>query len=117
MSENKVEISVSDEVLEKMAAIATCEVEGVADLAKKTVDIKNAVKNLNVFKAVKVQNNGGTLRFDIYVVLKKSAKLRETVEKIQSNVKDKVQTSTDTAVTKVNVVVADIFDDLSAENA
>lgn len=117
MSENKFEISVSDEVLEKMAAIATREVEGVADLAKKTVDIKSAVKNLSVFKAVKVETQGGTLCFDIYVVLNKSAKLRETVSKIQSNVKDKVQTSTDIAVTKVNVIVADIFDDLSADNA
>ncbi|MCQ2450704.1 MAG: Asp23/Gls24 family envelope stress response protein [Clostridia bacterium] len=111
MLENKTELSVSDDVLEKMAEIATREVAGVADLAKKTVDIKGAIKSLNAFKAIKVQTNGGTLSYDIYVVLNKSAKLRETVSAIQEKVKNEVQTSTGIAVTKVNVTVADIFDD------
>ena len=116
MSDNKTELSISNEVLEKMADIATREVDGVAELAKGTVDIKGAIKNLNAFKAVKVENSGGTLCFDIYIVLNKSAKLRETVENIQSNVKEKIQTGTGTAVTKVNVVVADIFDDMNSQN-
>ena len=115
MSDNKTELSVSNEVLEKMAGIATSEVAGVAALAKKTVDLKGVIKNFNAFKAVNVETVGGTLAFDIYVVLNKSAKLRETVDKIQANVKDKIQTSTGTAVTKVNVIVADINDDMQTE--
>lgn len=116
MAENKTGISISNEVLEKMAGIATREISGVAGLAKKTVDIKDAIKTLNAFKAVKVETEGGTLCFDVYVVLKKSAKLRETVDKIQRNVKEKIQASTWIAVTKVNVVVADIFDDTETNN-
>ncbi|MBO4468317.1 MAG: Asp23/Gls24 family envelope stress response protein [Clostridia bacterium] len=115
MSDNKTEISVSNEVLEKMAGIATREIAGVAGLTKKTIDIKGAIKNLNAIKAVRVETEGGTLSFDIYVVLYKSAKLRETVDKIQHNVKDKIQTSTGIAVTKVNVIVADISDDTETD--
>ena len=74
------------------------------------------MKPLSAFKAVKVETTGGTLCFDIYVVLKKSAKLRETVDKIQNNVKEKIQTSTGVAVTKVNIIVADIFDDTETKN-
>lgn len=115
MANNRVELSVSNDVLEKIAGIATGEVEGVAELAKRSVDIKGAIKNLKAFKAVTVESAGGTICFDIYVVLNKSAKLHETVDKIQANVKDKVQTSTGIAVTKVNVIVADIFDDTLPE--
>ena len=40
------------------------------------------------------------------------AKVKEVAAKVQENVKDKIQTMTNTAVTRVNVVVADIvFDD------
>lgn len=111
MLENNTELSVSNEVIEKMAEIAAKEIDGVAGLAKKTVDIKGAIKNFNALKAVKVNDNDGTISLDIFVTLKKEAKLRETVSAIQENVKDKIQTSTGSAVTKVNVIVADILEE------
>lgn len=40
MEDKKTSLSVSTEVLEKMAEIAAKEVEGVAGLSKKTMDIK-----------------------------------------------------------------------------
>lgn len=108
MQENNTELTVSTEVLEKMAEIAACEIDGVAGLSKKTVDLKNALKNMNAFKGVTVENHNGTVSADIYIILKKSAKMRETAEAVQSNVKEKIQNMTGTAVTNVNVTVADI---------
>lgn len=106
MQDNNLELSVSTEVLEKMAEIAACEIEGVKALSK-----KSALKTMNPLKGVKVDVLNGTVSVDVFVVLEKSAKLREVVSAVQQNVKDKIQTMTGTAVTKVNVTVSDIVEE------
>ena len=58
MANNKTELSVNTEVIEKMAEIAAKEVDGVAGLSKKTIDLKGIVKSKNAFKGVKVENIG-----------------------------------------------------------
>ena len=68
--DNKTELSVSTEVLEKMAELAACEVSGVKGVA----------------------------------------------EAVQQSVKDKIQTMTGTAVTRVNVNIEDIDFAEEAEN-
>ena len=109
MQENKTELSVSAEVLEKMAQIAACEVEGVKGLSKKAIDIKGTFKSKSVFKGVKAENINGAVEITVYICVDKNAKVREVAEAVQSNVKDKIQTMTGTAVTRVNVSIADIY--------
>ena len=108
MSEKMTELSVSTEVLEKMAEIAAKEVNGVTGLSKKSVDLKDAVKTGSAFKGVKVESINGAISINVYICVKESAHVREVAEAVQNNVKDKLQTMTGTAVTKVNVTVADI---------
>ncbi len=108
MLDNKVELSVSTEVLEKMAEIAACEIEGVAGLSKRAVDLKDAIRNRSAFKGVKVENINGTVNITVYICIKQGVSARETAEAVQANVKDKIQTMTGTVVTKVNVKVADL---------
>ncbi len=108
MENNKTELSVNTEVLEKMAEIAAKEVEGVAGLSKKAIDLKGIVKTKNAFKGVKVENINGAIEISVYICLKQNAKAREVAEKVQSNIKDKIQTMTGNAVTQVNVNIADI---------
>ena len=108
MENNKTELSVNTEVIEKMAEIAAKEVEGVAGLSKKAIDLKGIVKTKNAFKGVKVENINGAIEISVYICLKQNAKAREVAEKVQSNIKDKIQTMTGNAVTQVNVNVADI---------
>lgn len=108
MEENKTELSVNTEVLEKMAEIAAKEVEGVAGLSKKAVDIKGIIKSKSAFKGVKVENVNGAIDISVYICVKQSAKVKEVSEKVQENIKEKIQNMTGTAVTKVNVCVADI---------
>lgn len=105
---NTTELSINTEVLEKMAEIAVKEVEGVAGLSKKAIDIKNAVKTKSAFKGVKVESVNGALKINVYICVNKDAKVKDIAEKVQQNVKDKIQTMTGTAVTKVNVNIADI---------
>ena len=108
MENNKSELSVNTEVLEKMAEIAAKEVEGVAGLSKKSIDLKGIIKTKNAFKGVKVESINGAIEISVYICVKQNAKAREVAERVQNNIKDKIQTMTGNAVTQVNVIVADI---------
>lgn len=109
MQDSKTELNVSTNVLEKMAEIAACEVEGVKGLSKKAIDIKDTLKSKSVFKGVKAENVNGAIEITVYICVDNNVKVREVAEAVQSNVKDKIQTMTGTAVTKVNVSIADIY--------
>ena len=106
--DKKTELSVSTDVLEKVAEIAACEVDGVKAVAKKAIDLKGAIKSKSVVKGVKVESVNGAIAIIIYICVDSKAKVREVAEAVQKNVKDKIQTMTGTAVTKVNVHVEDI---------
>ena len=108
MEDKKTELSVSTEVLEKMAEIAAKEVDGVTGLSKKAIDLKGIVKTKNAFKGVKVDNINGAIEISVYICVKQDAKVKDVAEKVQQNIKDKIQTMTGNAVTQVNVNVADI---------
>ncbi len=108
MQENKTKLSINTDVLKKMATIAATEVYGVAGISNKNIDLKNAIKAKNPFAGVKVESINGALEIGIYIIVEKDANVKSVSEKVQENVKDKIQTMTGTAVTKVNVVIADI---------
>ena len=110
MNNKATELSINTEVLEKMAEIAAMEISGVAGLAKRAIDIKGAVKskNKNPFKGVKVESENGALKITVFITVKEDAIVKDVAEKVQANVKEKIQTMTNTAVTKVNVYVSDV---------
>ena len=108
MANDRTELSVSTEVLEKMAEIAAREVDGVAGISKRTMDLKGIMKTKNAFKGVKVENINGAIEISAYICVKQNAKAKEVAEKVQQNIKDKLQTMTGNAVTRVNVNIADI---------
>lgn len=108
MNNNATELSVSIEVLEKMAELATMEVDGVVGVSKKAMDLKNAVKTKTPFKGVKAENLNGAIKITVYICVAEDAAVKEVSEKVQKNVKEKIQTMTNTAVTSVDVVVADL---------
>ncbi len=106
--DNKTELSVSTEVLEKMAELAACEIEGVKGVSKKAIDLKGALKTKSVVKGVKVENVNGAIDISVYICVDSNAKMREVAEAVQQNVKEKIQTMTGTAVTRVNVNIEDL---------
>lgn len=105
---NNTQLSVSTDVLEKMAELAAQEVEGVKSIAKKAIDIKGAIKSKSVVKGVKVESVNGAISINIYICVDSSAKIRDVADAVQQNVKDKIQTMTGSAVTRVNVYVEDV---------
>lgn len=115
MDDKRTELSVSTEVLEKMAEIAAKEVEGVAGIAKKSIDIKGIVKNKSAFKGVKVESINGAVEITAYICVYPDVNVKTAAEKVQQNIKDKLQAMTGNAVTQVNVHIADI--EISEEQA
>ncbi len=105
---NNTQLSVSTEVLEKMAELAALEIAGVKGISKKAIDIKGAIKSKSVVKGVKVESVNGAIAINIYICVDANAKIREVAEAVQNNVKDKIQTMTGSAVTRVNVNVEDV---------
>ena len=108
MNNNQTELTINTDVLEKMAGIAAKEIDGVAGLSKKAIDIADVVKSKTPFKGVKVENVNGAIKINVYICVKNDVLVKEVAEKVQKNVKEKIQTMTGNAVTKVNVTVADI---------
>ncbi len=108
MNNKSTELSVNTQVVEKMAEIAAMEIEGVAGLSKKTIDLKGAVKTKKAFKGVKVESVNGALKINAYISLKQGVNIKEVAEKVQANIKEKIQTMTGTAVTQVNINIADV---------
>lgn len=106
--DNKTELSVNSQVLEKMAEIAAKEIDGVTAIVKKAVDIKGAVKSKSALKGVVAENVNGAIKITVYIAVKREANVRTVCEAVQNNIKDKIQTMTGSAVTTVNVVAADI---------
>ena len=105
---NRTELSVNTEVIAKMTEIAAKEIDGVVGLSKKAINLKGAVKSKNPFTGVKIESVNGALKLNVYICVKKDAVVKEVAEKVQENVKEKIQTMTGTAVTQVNVNVADV---------
>ena len=108
MNNKSTELSVNTEVVEKMAEIAAMEIDGVAGLAKKAIDLKGAVKSKKAFKSIKVESVNGALKINAYISLKQGVNIKDVAEKVQANIKEKIQNMTGTAVTKVNVSIADV---------
>ena len=106
--DNRTEVSVSTEVLEKMAELAVQEIDGVKGVAKRAIDLKGAIKAKSVVKGVKVESVNGAIDINVYICVDSKSKMREVAEAVQQNVKDKIQTMTGNAVTRVNVNIEDI---------
>ena len=110
MNNKTTELSINTEVLVKMAEIAAKEIPGVSGLSKRAIDIKGAVtgRSRNPFKGVKVESENGALKLTVFITVEKDVFVNEVAEKVQANVKEKIQNMTGTAVTQVNVSVADV---------
>ena len=115
MDNNATKLSINTEVLEKMTEIAAKEINGVTGMVKRAIDLKGAVKSKTAFKSVKVESVNGALKIIAYICVDKNAQVKSVAEKVQENIKDKIQNMTGTAVTQVDVVVADIATDTPVE--
>ncbi len=101
-------LTINAEVLEQMASLAAKEVEGVAGLAENGIDIKNVLNRGKIFKAVHVTEKNGAVALDIHIKVTDGVNVKQVAEAVQANVKEKLQSMTGNAITRVDVTVADV---------
>lgn len=101
-------LSINLDVIESMAAMAALEVPGVVAMAPRAFDIQKAISGKSVLKPVRTEIKNGAVVISLYVKVDKNHNVKEVAEAVQESVKDKVQSMTSNAVTKVNVFIADI---------
>ena len=106
--ENSFGLEINDDVVIKMASVATLEVEGVAGLVSKTTDIKEVFSKNDYSRAIKVNRGNDTTSLDIYISVVNGSDVRKVAEEVQTNVKTKLQSMTGDALARVNVCVADV---------
>lgn len=110
--ESRSNLTINAQVLENMATIAVKEVEGVAGLAEKGVDLKNVLNRGKIYKAVHVTEKNGAVALDIHIRIYQSANAKTVAENVQKSVKEKLQSMTGNAITRVDVTIADIAADI-----
>ncbi len=101
-------LKINEDVLAKMASVAAKEVEGVHAISTKISDIKGIVdRGFN--KGVKATvASDGEITLDVYISVKQEAAVKDVAAAVQQNVKEKVQNMTGSAVSRVNVHIADV---------
>lgn len=108
-------LRISRDVIATITSAATKEIEGVADLAPFTTNIKGWLIKKQTAKPILVDLNDDIAIIDIHVILKAGKKIPDVSEKIQTAVKEAVQNMTGIAVSKVNINVAGIAFDAPQE--
>ncbi len=114
MTNKKSSLAINNEAIAKIAAMATLEVDGVAELGRRPAQLKNVKSIMSGARtkhsnALSITVDNGALIFDIFVKINDSAKLKVVAENVQKNVKEKVQTMTGNAVARVNVHIDDLL--------
>jgi len=101
-------LSINKEVLAKMAGLAALDTEGVAALAKIPSDVKTIFHTGEFTRSVKVNTDNDCVELDIYIKVNSAAEATKVAENVQEKIKEDIQSMTGSAVTKVNVIVADV---------
>lgn len=109
-------LEINDDVVIKMASVAVLEIDGVAGFVSKTTDIKEVFSRNNYSRSIKVNRSNDSIALDIYIAVVNGFDVRKIAEEVQENVKNKLQSMTGNAISKVNVNIADvIFEKIDAE--
>ena len=101
-------LGINTDVIEKMVSLAALEVEGVAAMSSKSLDVKGVLNGNSPLKPVKVAVKNGAIDISVYISVKHGFKVKTVAEAVQINVKDKLQDMTGNAITRVNVNVVDL---------
>lgn len=105
--QTKGNLKISEGVLATIAAAAASEVAGVASLSP-APNLKGTLKASSPESGVVVKTYADVAGVDIYIKLKKGAKITEVSENVQDSVKQAIQNMSKIIVEKVNVIVAGI---------
>ncbi len=98
-------VNYSNDVLAKIAALATEEVDGVSGTSGGSLSDMLGVKN----RGIKVELTEQEVSFDLNIVIEYGKKLHEVSKNVQENVKKAIENMTGLSVAAVNVHVHSLY--------
>lgn len=99
-------ISISEDVISVISAIAAKEVEGLASMGGNLLGgIGDILAKKNQGKGVKVEFGDNGLVIDVHITVKFGVKIREVSASIQEHIKSAVETMAGLSIDTVNVFV------------
>ncbi len=99
-------ISISEDVISVISAIAAKEVEGLASMGGNLLgNLGDIIAKKNQGKGVKVEFGENGLVIDVHITVKFGVKIREVSASIQEHIKSAVETMSGLNVATVNVFV------------
>lgn len=101
-------VRISKEVLATIASNAAREVIGIAGLAEAPVDFKGLLTRGKLPRSVSVCLVDDLAEIELFLLVKSEAKIPVVSQKVQSAVKEAVQSMTGITVSKVNVTIAGV---------
>lgn len=109
---------ISEEAISSIATNAAKDVDGVKGFFNKPADVVNTIKkgSLKVMSPVRILQDGDDLDISIYIIVATGVKIQPVAEKVQKVVKDAVQNMTGKFVSKVNVIIASVENEESADS-
>ena len=99
-------ISISDQVLAKVAAFAALECYGIVELVSRRLQdsiMELLKKNTNTGKGIKVVTNGDRIYIDVYGIVKYGVSINAVAESLKEGVKYKLERFSGMIVDTVNV--------------
>lgn len=104
------DVIISNEVLATIALNSIKDIEGVSGLAQKSVSFPQLLNfsSESVGKSIKLFVTDNDVKIQLFINLKAGYKIPTVAEKIQSAVKEAVQSMTGKIVSKVDVTVVNI---------
>lgn len=99
-------VVLSEDVIAQMVSTAACEIEGVCELVPNPNFKK--IFSSKTTQSVNVKYSQDSMIIELFVKLNVGVNIASVCESIQENVKKTIQNMTNTPVSKVNVVVADV---------
>ncbi len=106
-------LGINTDVIEKMVSLAALEVEGVAAMSGRSLDVKGVLNGNSPLKPVKVIVKNGAIDISVFISVKQGFKVKTVAEAVQVNVKDKLQDMTGNAITRVNVNIVDLQEEIA----
>jgi len=98
---------ISEEVIATIAGNAALEVDGVAALAQRPINVRGVMAT-GASRSVGVVSNPNETVLDMYIQTTMTAHIPTLAEEVQKSVKSAVQSMTGSPVTKVNVHVVGV---------
>ena len=109
-------LKISQEVIASIAGYTATDIEGVTALAPMPANISGWLER-QPLRPISIQLEDGVAIIDIRLKVKNGVKIPELSKKLQANVKEAVQNMTGVVVSKVNLQIAGVDFEDTAEAA